>query len=384
MSQYRFYYDESEHSRKIGLKTITAENYYDNFVSVIIGWSEEKKAEIEQAYLAFEEKYNDRKHEGELKSSTIKNRQLRYGFASLDENNTAFLSDLLTLFSDNVFVYYSSHSKIEYIMNQLFCDYSSNFIVDKNALIYTIVKALVINKPQEVQNAIYKSPDAFIKALKGFLQRKIAIDKGNIELKEMEIKAFEQALIIIDTVQAPNTIDWDYTPPFMGFKDYLKVREIKNYTLTIDREGDEQKTVNAAIAAGIANATDSISSETIGIRMADMLAGVISKMMKALAQSLHSSSIRKTLLSNKWFRMNSDQFALYKKLYHIIVENKEYSFKAFASIYADDILALLSLLDYMNHFKKATELEEKIEFQGLEFPFYLLQDYRWLKKVLYA
>ena len=367
MARFHFFYDESEHSREIGLKTISADNYYDNFVSVIVGWNEEKNAEIEEAYLAFEEKYKDRKHDGELKSTTIKKRQLKYGFASLDKNNTEFLSDLLSLFSDSILVYYSSHSKIEYIINQLFCNYPSNSILDKNALIYTIVKALVINKPQEVQKAIYKLPDNFVKSLKHFFQSKIAIDKGNIELKAIEINAFEQALIIIDTVQVPNTIEWDYAPPFIGFKDYLKARRIKDYTLTIDREGDEQKTVSAARNAGIVNATESISTETIGIRMADMLAGVISKMMKTLAQSLHSSGIRKTLLIEKWFKLNSDQFALYKKFYHIIVEHKDYFFKAVASIYADDILALYALLDYMNHFEKANELEEGIELRGEDY-----------------
>ena len=39
---HRFYYDESEHSRKINDKTIKSDNYYDNFVSVIVGWPKEK------------------------------------------------------------------------------------------------------------------------------------------------------------------------------------------------------------------------------------------------------------------------------------------------------------------------------------------------------
>ena len=42
MSKYEFYYDETEHSRKINYKTVSAENYYDNFVTMIVGWSSEK------------------------------------------------------------------------------------------------------------------------------------------------------------------------------------------------------------------------------------------------------------------------------------------------------------------------------------------------------
>ena len=40
MGKYNFYYDESEHSRKINHKTITADNYYDSFITVVVGGSQ--------------------------------------------------------------------------------------------------------------------------------------------------------------------------------------------------------------------------------------------------------------------------------------------------------------------------------------------------------
>ena len=52
MDTYKFYYDESEHSRKINYNTVTAPNYYDNFVTVIVGWSKEKEKEV---YVLFED-----------------------------------------------------------------------------------------------------------------------------------------------------------------------------------------------------------------------------------------------------------------------------------------------------------------------------------------
>lgn len=58
---YNFYYDESEHSRIINLSTITGETYYDNFLVAIVGWDSDKEVEIKQKYLAFEEKYAERK-----------------------------------------------------------------------------------------------------------------------------------------------------------------------------------------------------------------------------------------------------------------------------------------------------------------------------------
>ena len=37
MSKHYFFYDESEHSRKISYKTVSALNYYDNFIAMIVG-----------------------------------------------------------------------------------------------------------------------------------------------------------------------------------------------------------------------------------------------------------------------------------------------------------------------------------------------------------
>ena len=363
MARFHFFYDESEHSRKIGLKTITAENYYDNFVSVIIGWSEEKKAEIEQAYLAFEEKYKDRKRKGELKSTTIKPEQLKYGFASLNKENVELLSDFLSLFSDDVLIYCSSISKIEYLVSQLTCNYGSNLIFNKDLLTYTLVKALVTNKPKEVQKAIYVSPGTFIKELRTFLQKKIEIDKENIEVKGLEIKAFEELLAILQKVESPEIVDWDYTFPFEGFRKFLHEKEISKYSLIIDREGDKQNTVNAAKYVGLNNVSDALSNDEIGIRMADMFCGLIAKMMKSLMQALHSKEtykITQTLLPEEWFQVNESQFALYKKIAALIDRQKELLFRITTSVYGDDILSLIVLCKYFDRFSKAEELKTTV------------------------
>ena len=60
MSKHYFFYDESEHSRKISYKTVSALNYYDNFIAMIVGWNDSKD-DILQRYLVFETAYTDRK-----------------------------------------------------------------------------------------------------------------------------------------------------------------------------------------------------------------------------------------------------------------------------------------------------------------------------------
>jgi len=59
MGKYHFYYDESEHSSKINLNTVNADNYYDNFIAAIVGWKVENEKSVFEKYVAFEEKYAD-------------------------------------------------------------------------------------------------------------------------------------------------------------------------------------------------------------------------------------------------------------------------------------------------------------------------------------
>ena len=127
--KYAFYYDETEHSRKINYNTLSASNYYDNFVTLIVGWSSEKN-EILQRHAAFEEKYDDRKdRNGEIKSTMFQQKQFRHGFASLNKQNAKFVSDFLSLFDENSHIYFSVGSKIEYLVLQLFHGYRLNEIL---------------------------------------------------------------------------------------------------------------------------------------------------------------------------------------------------------------------------------------------------------------
>ena len=78
MSKYVFYYDEASHSRKINYKTISAPNYYDNFITMVVGWSNEKDS-ILQRYINFEKKYADRQdRNGEIKSTMLNQKQFKY------------------------------------------------------------------------------------------------------------------------------------------------------------------------------------------------------------------------------------------------------------------------------------------------------------------
>ena len=97
---------------------------------------------------------------------------------------------------------------------------------------------------------------------------------------------------ILDDVKPPMQFTWDYHPSFIGFKKYIDENSIVDYSLTIDKEGDEQKTLHAAQECGLKNVSEMSSTDVWGIRMADMLTGLIAKMMKALCQSVHPKDPR--------------------------------------------------------------------------------------------
>ena len=380
---YKFYYDESEHSRSIGFKTVTAENFYDNFITIIVGWKAENELKIQERYCNFEQKYIDRHPNRELKSDTIQNKQLRCGFASTTKGNINLIEDYLGLFSDDVYIYLSTFSKVEFIVNQLFKDYKNTLLLDMDMMRYSIIKALVIYKPIQLVDAIYNDPQNIVEAMKSFFSDRIEKNKSNLSLKERENESFEQILLVLDTVKPISSVDWDYTPPFVGFKRFLDENSISDYSLTIDREGEHQKTVLAAKNAGLSNVDDEESDKHFGIRMSDMMAGILGKLMKSLCKAIHPTNpdiVQKTLLSSEWFNMSESQLTLYKKFHHIICESNNSWYKSFAGTYADDLVCTNALLNFMNHFSSTDEIKAELNMQGEYFNAYaceaLLEDYR--------
>lgn len=361
---YNFYYDESEHSRIINLSTITGETYYDNFLAAIVGWNSDNETEIKQKYLAFEEKYAERKKKGELKSDTFKSNQFKYGFASFNKPNVEMLNDLLSIIDDDFFIYLFVASKIEYVIIQLFKDYTNSIFVDMDSVRYSIVKAILTYRPTEVINSIYAEPEEFVSSLIDFFTQRIELNKSNIALKEAENNAFENILMILQDVEPPTSINWDYHMSFVGFSSLLKSKRIADYSLTIDKEGNS-KTHDAAIEVGIVNCTEVDSKEHFGLGIADMLAGIVGKMMKSLYHSLRNESnnatVTKTLPDKSWFKVSEEQLCLYKKLHHILLEINNDWYKIYAGNYSDDLISLLALLDYMNHFKSADEIQKDFD-----------------------
>ncbi len=159
--------------------------------------------------------------------------------------------------------------------------------------------------------------------------------------------------------------------PFDGFKKYLTEKDISNYNLIIDKEGKDEersKTLKAAREIGLYNSDEADSTEYPGLRMADMMAGIISKLLKGLCDSLQyqslDESINKKILDTGWFCLNEVQLGLYKKLYRLICEWQPAWYKSYSGIYSDDLVLFNALLNFMNHFESAEQIQNDIDMQG--------------------
>lgn len=103
----------------------------------------------------------------------------------------------------------------------------------------------------------------------------------------------------------------NFDPKFKRKKDTLQIRYSKN----------------GELAKALINLKEASSQEYVGIRMADMFIGLISKVMqslkKALTNDYMNERFEKTLLEPGWFILDDRQLGLYKKLYQTIcVDNK--------------------------------------------------------------
>ena len=386
LSHYKFYYDESEHSRKINSKSIFASEYYDNFQVAILGWPEDREQELFEKYAAFESKYADRHPCGELKSTTLQFKRFKDGFASLNKQNAQFIEDFLSVFDENIKIYFASFSKIEYLVQQLFLDYKNTLLIDADMMKYTITKALVTYRPKEVIESAFLSEEIFLANLKAFFREKIEYNKKNLKLKRRENSAFEEVLSFLEGISAISLQEWDYRMTFEGFEKYLNEEGIADYFLLLDKEGKEgeiSKTLKAAREMELnCDEEDSITSP--GIRMADMMVGIFSKLLKALFNALkyHSQeeNISKKILDEKWFQGLDDQkLNLYKKLQKMVCVWDHAWYKSYGGVFSDDLLSLISLLNFMSQFDSVDQMASNdgppLNEQFNSFLCYQLQNY---------
>lgn len=361
MAEYLFYYDETEHSRSLNYKTIIANEFYDGFVTAIVGWAACDEADLECKYAAFETKYRS-PGASELKSTSLNKKQFRYGLGSLSKANVRMIGDFLDLFDENTLVYYSFSSKVEHLIYRLF---PQRYIpgISMGLLRYSLAKLVVQYRPEKVVEAFYGDPEHLVEAVRAFLIDRIERNAANFELKCTETEQCELILAIMGTATPLDNAEWEYYSSFEGFALYLSEHSnIDNYELVIDRE---EKTAKTAKELGFPFVRQADSANCFGVRMADMLAGILGKMLKSIrAELTYSSSedeLDKKLFDKRWFDIDDARLDLYKQLKRILVQSDNCWYKVYAGEYSDDLVVLIALLNYFSNFESSEELKKDLD-----------------------
>lgn len=368
MPTFYFYYDETEHTRVVTANSVMAENYSDGFMASIVGWRFEDQESLLEEYERFEKRFAHRRDKkGELKSTTIKTKNISRGLASLSKEETVLVGQLFDMLDERCFSFFFFASKVEYVVNQLFSGCHRDSLVNYDAMCYCITKAINAYQPSRVIELICSNfgridSSVLVAALKVFLAQRIEINLRNKELKQFEIQAYRQAIAFLEDVNCQIDLSWDYRSPFICFNSYLREQGIHKYRLCID---NERKSARAAREYGIKYVSESDSLDSIGVRMADMVGGIIAKLIKALrvAQSYQSDAeaTQKKELNCAWFKLDQTRFELYKKLYSVVMERNNAYSKFCAGNYADDVIVFTSFLEYLNGFDSADQLEEQLD-----------------------
>lgn len=348
--KHMFFYDESEHSRKLTKGTINADNFASYFVVGVIGFLQNDEFSIEHGYKILE----SMRLSNELKSNTFKFSQFKNGLASLNKDNKKLMSAYLDfLISFNLYNYISIINKLEYVVLQLFKDYKNSVFGDMDVLRYVVSKLLNVYKPKAVIDALYRNDGTFIGELKDFAIEQVKKNKG-LAHKDAENRAFNELTILLSDYNQKYTVDWNYITPFIGFQKYLDEMKITDYELNIDKEG-EGSTINSAQYVGLINVFQVESAESTGIRIADMFTGIISKLIKAIDHDIDyktpEDSIKYTILSVGWFNLDEETFFLYKKLGKVIFQQHQAHFKSFAGNYSDTFIYFIAFLGYIHEIK---------------------------------
>ncbi|NHM15289.1 hypothetical protein GMI69_01185 [Eggerthellaceae bacterium zg-887] len=231
-----------------------------------------------------------------------------------------------------------------------------------NLLKYSLVKAIMVYRLEEVISSLYNAPNAFLNALRSFLNARIDADRENVELKRAEIEQFEIALLLLDDADEIKSFDWSYEGPLTGLKLFFEEKSVGDYSLVIDREA---RTVASANRLGFTNVSEGESKDLFALQMADILAGLVAKLMKALSQGLRYRNVeettRKKLLDEGWFKLTDERFELYRSFYRVAMRLNNTWNKIYSGVYTDDLICFTTLLAFVNSFSSANELRRNLK-----------------------
>ncbi len=392
---YYFYFDEAFHDRKIrinekGKLNTKVPNALDNYVGVFLG-EDYKTVKTNQLIFQEFEKINKNRfgldESKELKSDIVGQKNYKYGIRSFNKKSYLFYYDFFKMMNDiDPILHINVISKIELLIRSIFINVENEDIIN-NAFYYTLIKFFDKYGNSELYLSLFniKDEESLLEFKKILIKQLNHIIKeiNGIKRKEKEIPAFIQLRNIICTyninIVPKSNIEYWYDLNFDGLINLLEENSINVYDtcLLIDKE---KGTLESADKFKFKQVTGYDSRLIIQLRISDLLAGFIGRMMYALANDETISEDRfenikdigkldlerKRLLSEDWFDINIEQYNLYCLVYDLIIEKQGSYWATMTCIYFDNFIMFLSLIRYFKMYNSFCEFKKESLYRHTE------------------
>lgn len=325
-----FYYDESMLSHVLSNNTIMANNFYNGFVTCIVGWKKSKEQDIFSKYsnLISSLKQNSL---DEVKSNYFKPKDFKYGFKSVSKYKTRFLSSFLDFVaSDDIFCQILVENKIVKLVSCLLEDYLSLSGLSYVAMVYSVSNLILNYKPKKVVQALTNNDKSlFLNEFLSFANQLLLRPDMDKYYMLSERFILEQLVYIFTNFNCFRSIPfeeffWDYDLPFSLLKKHIDSLNLDVGAIYID--GEYKNNGNEVYDDACFNFDENIvhmmdSKLSYGIQIADMFAGILSKLFIALncevgyGRNIEDTYVRH--LSQEWFNVTDSCLKNYNTLKYI-------------------------------------------------------------------
>lgn len=324
-----FYYDESMISPFLTEHTFMAPNFYNGFVTCIVGWKKSKETEIFRKYADLI-KFLKECPTDELKSDYFKPKDFWYGFNSVSKHKIKFLLSFLKLIdSDDVFCQIVVENKISNLIACVLEPYMQIPGVNYVAMVYSVSNLILTYKPQKVIEALTsENAEFFMREFLLFVQTLLNRPDMSLDHMSSEKNMLEQIYSVFtycdcDLVQ-DSAYRWDYSGPFLYLSRKLKSLRYDVDMINIDGcfdESGQNSVFNDACCIFDRSLLCMVDSKkSYGIQIADMFAGILSKLIVSLNRETgYGRQIQDVVvryLSCEWFQISKCQDC-YMTLKHI-------------------------------------------------------------------
>lgn len=380
-ANYTFFFDESENSHEITFKPDGSSNLFDEytgdaFIGVFCGVPNDRLDEVRETFLKLENIIREIYHlnDGiELKSSIFKRKQFRFGASSFDKNTRKAMFMLFReLRNSKLHINITYTSKMEAMIRQMFSRIELPKYAVENLFYANMVRFFKYYFDQNDFQKIFELGESNPEALKNYMQNRFhdlaeyGRDKPDMAMivrgSEQNIMTLEDCLFLPDIKQKYTL---PYEKSFQWFAGYIKSCHIDLSHISLIIDGIEGQYSEESIGP-IQHSFQDSKSEVM-LRVCDLLAGFISKMIWSLYCSTYVWKTKQDFLNardnelltidDEWYDIDLETFHFYQDVASVLYANRKKTAVSWA--YADPAVSFHAFVYHIASFREYSKFASK-------------------------